>query len=69
LLSAGAPTIRELEQMGVARASAGSGVMRASLGYARRVARELLEAGTYNSMLDGAVPFAELMTMLSRLKN
>jgi 2-methylisocitrate lyase-like PEP mutase family enzyme len=69
LLSAGAPTIRELEQMGVARASAGSGVMRASLGYARRVARELLEAGTYNSMLDGAVPFAELMTILSRLKN
>lgn len=69
LLSAGAPTIRELEQMGVARASAGSGVMRASLGYARRVARELLETGTYNSMLDGAVPFAELMTILSRLKN
>ncbi|HEY1924157.1 MAG TPA: isocitrate lyase/phosphoenolpyruvate mutase family protein [Candidatus Acidoferrum sp.] len=69
LLSAGAPTIRALEQMGVARASAGSGVMRASLGYARRVARELLEAGTYNSMLDGAVPFAELMTILSRLKN
>ena len=69
LLTAGSPTIRELEQMGVARASAGSGVMRASLGYARRVARELLEAGTYNSMLDGAVPFAELMTMLSRQKN
>jgi 2-methylisocitrate lyase-like PEP mutase family enzyme len=68
LLTAGAPTIRELEKMGVARASAGSGVMRAALGYARRVARELLEAGTYGSLLDGAVPFAELQALLARQK-
>jgi hypothetical protein len=50
----------------VARASTGSGAMRAALGLTRRVGKELLEAGTYSSMLDGAVPFAEMMQMLAR---
>jgi 2-methylisocitrate lyase-like PEP mutase family enzyme len=66
LVTSGAPTIRELEKMGVARASTGSGAMRAALGLTRRVGKELLEAGTYSSMLDGAVPFAEMMQMLAR---
>jgi 2-methylisocitrate lyase-like PEP mutase family enzyme len=65
LMNAAAPSIRDLERMGVARASAGSGVMRAALGYARRVGKELMEAGTYASMLDGAVPFPEMMQMMA----
>ena len=69
LATAGCPTIRKLEQMGVARVSTGSGVMRATLGLTRRVAKELMELGTYTSMLDGAVTYAEVNEMLAREKS
>jgi 2-methylisocitrate lyase-like PEP mutase family enzyme len=69
LVTSGAPTLRELEKMGVARVSTGSGVMRATLGLTRRIAKEMMEAGTYTSMLDGAVPFAEMSEMLAREKS
>jgi 2-methylisocitrate lyase-like PEP mutase family enzyme len=65
LMNAAAPSIRELEKMGVARVSAGSGVMRAALGYTRRVGRELMETGTYSSLLEGTVPFPEMMQMMA----
>jgi 2-methylisocitrate lyase-like PEP mutase family enzyme len=66
LASQGAPSIFELQRMGVARVSTGSGLMRAALGHARRVAKELAETGTYAAMLESPVPFAELMQILSR---
>jgi 2-methylisocitrate lyase-like PEP mutase family enzyme len=66
LITSGAPSVHELEKMGVARASTGSGVMRASLGLVRRVGKELLEAGTYSALLEGAVPLAEVRQMLTR---
>ena len=66
LLTAGAPPLKELEKMGVARASAGSGVMRATLGLVRRVGRELREAGTYNALLDGTISFTEVNALLGR---
>lgn len=53
------PTMAELEQLGVARASLASGLMRAALGYLRRAARELLESGTYNALSEGAISGAE----------
>lgn len=68
LVTAGSPTLPELEKMGVARASTGSAAMRATLGLTRRIARELLESGTYNSLLDGAIPFAEISEILARGK-
>jgi 2-methylisocitrate lyase-like PEP mutase family enzyme len=68
LVSKGAPSLRELEKMGVARASTGSGLMRASLGQARRAAKELAETGTYSALLDSPVPFPELMQLLARQK-
>jgi 2-methylisocitrate lyase-like PEP mutase family enzyme len=68
LLTAGSPSLPDLEKMGVARASTGSGVIRATLGLTRRIAKELKEAGTYTSMLEGAVPFAEMCAMLAREK-
>jgi 2-methylisocitrate lyase-like PEP mutase family enzyme len=61
----GAPTIPELEKLGVARVSLGSGPMRAGLGLLRRLAEEVKTAGTY-SALDGAVPHAEMNQLLSR---
>jgi 2-methylisocitrate lyase-like PEP mutase family enzyme len=59
----GTPPIPELEKLGVARVSLGSGPMRATLGLLRRLAEELKTAGTYNA-LDEAVPYAEVNKML-----
>jgi len=60
----GTPPIPELEKLGVARVSLGSGPMRATLGLLRRMADELKRTGTY-SALDGAVPYAEVNKMLA----
>ncbi len=66
LISAGCPSLAELEKIGVARASAGSAVMRATLGLVRRIAKELKEKGTHDSLFDGAIPFAELNRVMGR---
>jgi 2-methylisocitrate lyase-like PEP mutase family enzyme len=59
----GTPSISELEKLGVARVSLGSGPMRATLGLLRKMAEELKATGTY-SALDSAVPYAEINKML-----
>jgi 2-methylisocitrate lyase-like PEP mutase family enzyme len=66
LVTPGCPSILELEKLGVARASVGSGVMRSALGLVRRIGRELLETGTYASAFEGAIPFAEVNALLAR---
>jgi 2-methylisocitrate lyase-like PEP mutase family enzyme len=66
LVSPGCPTIPELERIGVARASVGSGLTRAMLGLVRRIGKELMESGTYTSLFDGAIPFAEVNRMMAR---
>jgi len=66
LVTPGCPSIPELEKLGVARASIGSGVMRSALGLVRRIGKELLETGTYASTFEGAIPFAELNALLAR---
>lgn len=57
------PSVPELQKLGVARVSLGSGPMRATLGLLRRLAEELQHAGTY-AALDGAIPYAELNRMM-----
>jgi 2-methylisocitrate lyase-like PEP mutase family enzyme len=66
LVTPGCPPIPELEELGVARASIGSGVMRSALGLVRRIGKELLETGTYASTFEGAIPFAEVNALLAR---
>jgi 2-methylisocitrate lyase-like PEP mutase family enzyme len=66
LLMPGCPSVNEMEKLGVARVSAGSGIMRSALGHTRRVAQQLLQGDSYAAMLDGAVPFAEVMKLISR---
>lgn len=66
LLTPGCPPLRELEKLGVARASAGSSAMRATLGLLRRIGKELMEAGTYSCLQDESVPFDELNQILAR---
>ena len=66
LLQSDGPTLAELQKMGVARASIGSGLMRASLGTARTVAKALMELQDHTPLLEGAIPYAELNAMLER---
>lgn len=51
--------IAELEQLGVRRVSEGSGPMRAAMMLTRRIAQELLGAGTYTRFHQEAVPYPE----------
>lgn len=46
----GAPSIPELQSMGVARVSIGGSATYAALSLTRRIARELLSAGTYTAL-------------------
>ena len=60
LATVGCPSIPELQKLGVKRISMGSGPMRAAMGLLRRIAREAQATGTYNLLLDGAVPYPEM---------
>jgi 2-methylisocitrate lyase-like PEP mutase family enzyme len=63
LAGPGSPTVPELQTLGVARVSLGSGAMRATLGLLRRIAEELKNSGTY-ATLEGAIPFPEVNRMM-----
>jgi len=63
LAGPGSPSVRELQALGVARVSLGSGPMRATLGCLRRVAEEVTTSGTYES-LAAAPSHAEINKLL-----
>ncbi len=52
-------SIIELQNLGVARVSFGSSLMKATLALIKKVADELSEKGTYNILLDTLTPFNE----------
>ena len=53
------PSVRELQDLGVARVSLGSSLMKATLSLIKKVADELTEKGTYNTLLDSLTPLPE----------
>ena len=59
LATVGTPPVAELQRLGVARVSVGSGPMRATLGFLDRMARQLREQGVFSLMTDGAIPYAD----------
>ena len=63
------PPIAELEKIGVARVSAGSGIMRATLGLVRRIGKDMLESRSCETMFAGAIPHAELNRLMQRRAN
>jgi 2-methylisocitrate lyase-like PEP mutase family enzyme len=65
LAQAGYPSISELEKLGVARVSLGSGPMRAGLGLLKRLAENLKNSGTY-SELEGAISGTELNKLMAK---
>jgi len=66
LAGPGTPRVEELERLGVARVSLGSGPMRATLGLLKSIARELSETGTYTLLIANAIPYAEANRLFTR---
>ncbi len=66
LATAGTPPLAELEKLGVARVSVGSGPMRATLGLTARIARQLHDEGTFSLMTDGAMTYADANRLFTR---
>lgn len=62
----GTPPVAELEHLGVARVSIGSGPMRAAMGLMERIAKELFDHGTYASMTEGAMSYADANHLFGR---
>jgi 2-methylisocitrate lyase-like PEP mutase family enzyme len=59
-----APSVPDLEALGVARVSLGSGPMRASLAIARDVAREIKTFGTYAAFTTHAIAYDEVNELM-----
>ena len=66
LAGPGFPSIPELQKLGVARVSLGSGPMRATLGLLARLAKELRTSGAYDAM-NGAPTHADVNKMMEAI--
>jgi 2-methylisocitrate lyase-like PEP mutase family enzyme len=66
LANSACPPLAELEKIGVARVSAGSGIMRAAMGTVQRIGKEMLEARSCETMFAGATPYIELQRIMTR---
>jgi 2-methylisocitrate lyase-like PEP mutase family enzyme len=64
--TAGTPPVADLEKLGVARVSVGSGPMRATLALLARIARQLREEGSFSLMTDGAMTYADANRLFTR---
>lgn len=53
------PSVRELQDLGVARLSLGSGLLKATLALVRKIADELAANGTYDLLFDALSPTAD----------
>jgi 2-methylisocitrate lyase-like PEP mutase family enzyme len=60
------PAIPELQQLGVARVTFGSGLMRAALPVVRQIAQELLKSGTYTSFAQTEFTHAAVNQLFER---
>ena len=65
MIRKGLPSIAELQRLGVARVSFGPSASYATMGLLRRASAEVLERGTYATLLDGAISYDELNRLAS----
>jgi len=65
LAVAGIPPIARLKELGVARISVGSGMMRSAMGHTRRIAEALKSTGDFGKMIEGSIPYAEANALFS----
>jgi len=68
LLQPGGPGIAELQKLGVARASAGSALMRTAMGAARKMVKALREGDDFSELVRDAIPYSEINGMLAQDK-
>ncbi len=61
------PSVTELQDLGVARVSYGSGFLKAAIGATRRLAKEILDKGTVSTLRDG-MQTPEINALVSRKK-
>lgn len=66
LATVGTPPVAELERLGVARVSIGSGPMRATMGFLKRMASQLREDGVFTMMTEGAISYADANRLFQR---
>jgi 2-methylisocitrate lyase-like PEP mutase family enzyme len=66
LATVGTPPAAELQRLGVARVSLGSGPMRSTLGFLKRMILQLREKGDFSLMTDGAIPYADANRLVER---
>lgn len=66
LATVGTPPIAELQQLGVARVSVGSGPMRATLAFLGRMARQFREEGVFTLMTEGTIPYPDANRLFQR---
>jgi 2-methylisocitrate lyase-like PEP mutase family enzyme len=66
LAGPGVPSIPELAKLGVKRVSYGSGPHRAAMGLLRRMADEARTSGTYQALMEGAVPYEEINGLMGK---
>jgi 2-methylisocitrate lyase-like PEP mutase family enzyme len=59
----GLPSVKELERLGVARVSFGPTASYATMGLLKRIGKEVLEKGTYDNLLEGAISYDELNSL------
>jgi len=65
----GLPAVSELERLGVARVSFGPSASYAAMGLLKRSSKELLEKGTYQNLVDGAISLDELNSLAMPRQN
>jgi len=65
----GLPPVSELESLGVTRLSFGPSASYAAMGLLKRAAKEVLEKGTYQNLVDGAIGFDELNSLAMPMKD
>ncbi len=53
------PGLKELEELGVARLSVGSSLMKSTLALIKKVADETRQSGTYNNLLEASTPIED----------
>ncbi|MGH9676333.1 MAG: isocitrate lyase/phosphoenolpyruvate mutase family protein, partial [Candidatus Acidiferrum sp.] len=62
----GSPSIPQLQRLGVKRVSLGSGPHRATLGLLQEIAEELKASGTYSSVANHALSYADAQRLVAR---
>ena len=66
MVRSGLPPVGELERLGVARVSFGPSASYAAMGLLKRASKEVLDKGTFNTLVEGAISFEELNALAAR---